>query len=174
MATFQAWGSKWIPQVCYAVTAGSGARRSVPHQAPACRVHGTTSSPPPRFSSSDGIWHRQIEPVPTWRTTAPWQFVRQETAMPVAADPTWHGARREQQRIVGTDISIDIYRKAVADVGKNLSALARRSGQLRPYVRPVTRHLPLAIIGVRVCVRHQSVWRAQGTDVVTVSPELSN
>jgi hypothetical protein len=37
-----------------------------------------------------------------------------------------------------------------------------RSGQLRPYVRPVARRLPLAIMGVRVRVRHQSVWRARG------------
>lgn len=61
MATFQAKGPKWIPQVRYAVTAGHGARRSVPHQAPARRVHGTPPLPPPQFSSSDGIWHRQIE-----------------------------------------------------------------------------------------------------------------
>jgi len=41
--------------------------------------------------------------------------------------------------------------------------VSERSGQLRPYVRPVARHWPLAIMGVRVRVRHQSVWRARGT-----------
>jgi hypothetical protein len=41
--------------------------------------------------------------------------------------------------------------------------VSERSGQLRPYVRPVSRRLPLAIMGVRLRVRHQSGWRAQGT-----------
>src|SRR6476646_6081509 len=52
------------------VTAGHGAWRSVPHQAPARRVHGTPPLPPPHFSSSDGIWHRQIELALSWCTTA--------------------------------------------------------------------------------------------------------
>jgi hypothetical protein len=51
-------------------------------------------------------------------------------------------------------------------------SMGQRSGQLRPYVRPVTRHSPLAIMGVRVRVRHQSVWRAQGTRLLTVLPDL--
>lgn len=50
--------------------------------------------------------------------------------------------------------------------------VAERTGQLRPYVRPVTRLLPLAIMGVRMRVRHQSVGRAQGTRLLTVLPEL--
>ena len=54
---------------------------------------------------------------------------------------------------------------AMIDVGE-------RSGQLRPYVRPATRHSPLAIMGVRVRVRHQSVWRARGTRLLTVLPEF--
>jgi len=29
-----------------------------------------------------------------------------------------------------------------------------KSGQLRPYVRPVARRMPLAIMGVRLRVRH--------------------
>jgi hypothetical protein len=37
-------------------------------------------------------------------------------------------------------------REALSDVGE-------RSGQVRPYVRPVARHLPLAIMGVRMRVR---------------------
>jgi hypothetical protein len=52
--------------------------------------------------------------------------------------------------------------------------VGERSGQLRPYVRPVARRLPLAIMGVRLRVRHQSPWRAQGTKASTVLPELSN
>jgi len=35
-------------------------------------------------------------------------------------------------------------------------------GRVRPYVRPVTRHRPLAIMGVRIRVRHQSAERARG------------
>src|SRR5271163_1825850 len=48
----------------------------------------------------------------------------------------------------------------------------KRTGQLRPYVRPVMRHLPLAIMGVRLRVRHQSVGRAQGTGLLSVLPKL--
>jgi hypothetical protein len=48
----------------------------------------------------------------------------------------------------------------------------KRTGQLRPYVRPVMRHLPLAIMGVRLRVRHQSQWRAQGTFIIPVLPKL--
>jgi hypothetical protein len=48
----------------------------------------------------------------------------------------------------------------------------KRTGQLRPYVRPVMRHLPLAIMGVRLRVRHQSVGRAQGTLLLSVLPKL--
>jgi hypothetical protein len=44
-------GGRWIPQVRYAVTAGPGARRLVPHQVPARRVHGAPPSPPPQFAS---------------------------------------------------------------------------------------------------------------------------
>jgi hypothetical protein len=43
-----------------------------------------------------------------------------------------------------------------------LLGVGRGSGQLRPYVRPVARRVPLAIMGVRSRVRHQSDWRAQG------------
>jgi len=52
--------------------------------------------------------------------------------------------------------------------------VGERSGQLRPYVRPVARHLPLAIMGVRMRVRHQSVGRARATQLLTVLPELLN
>jgi len=50
-------------------------------------------------------------------------------------------------------------------------SVRRRSGQLRPYVRPVARRSPLAIMGVRVRVRHQSVWRARGTRLLTGLPD---
>jgi hypothetical protein len=36
----------------------------------------------------------------------------------------------------------------------------------------VARHLPLAIMGVRMRVRHQSCRRARGTTFFPVSPEL--
>src|SRR3984957_9664627 len=50
--------------------------------------------------------------------------------------------------------------------------VGERSGQLRPYVRPVARHLPLAIMSVRMRVRHQSVGRAEGARLLPVLPEL--
>jgi hypothetical protein len=61
--------------------------------------------------------------------------------------------------------SHDVRRQGPLSVGE-------RSGQLRPYVRPVARRVPLAIMGVRVRVRHQSVWRARGTRLLTVLPDF--
>ena len=60
------------------------------------------------------------------------------------------------------------------DVRKRRGPLSvgERSGQLRPYVRPVARRVPLAIMGVRVRVRHQSVWRARGSRLLTVLPDF--
>src|ERR687893_2824804 len=52
-------------------------------------------------------------------------------------------------------------------------SVGERSGQLRPYVRPVARRSPLAIMGVRVRARRQSGSRARGTTPSTASPELS-
>jgi hypothetical protein len=46
-------------------------------------------------------------------------------------------------------------------------------GRLRPYVRPVVRRLPLAIMGVRRRVRHQSPTRARSTLASSALPELS-
>ena len=54
-----------------------------------------------------------------------------------------------------------------------LLRVGRGSGQSRPYVRPVVRRVPLAIMGVRLRVRHQSEQRAQGAASCAVSPELS-
>ena len=51
--------------------------------------------------------------------------------------------------------------------------VGERSGRLRPYVRPVARCSPLAIMGVRVRVRRQSGSRARGTTPSTALPELS-
>jgi hypothetical protein len=53
-----------------------------------------------------------------------------------------------------------------------LIVVSEKSGQSRPYVRPVVRWLPLAIMGVRLRVRHQSCRRARGTVFFPVSPEL--
>jgi hypothetical protein len=175
MATCQAKDPKRIPQVRYAVTAGYGARRSVPHQAPARRVHGACPSPPPQFSSSDGIWHRQIEPRLPWCTTARHGIScdKRRPCQSPRSNRTRCKARATANCIYKYQYG-HLCRKVVADVGKNLSALARRSGQLRPYVRPVTRHSPLAIMGVRLRARHRSVRRTRGTQPLTVLPELSN
>jgi hypothetical protein len=46
-----------------------------------------------------------------------------------------------------------------------LIGVGERSGQLRPYVRPVARRQPLAIMGVRACVSGTNlpgVRKAQG------------
>ena len=68
---------------------------------------------------------------------------------------TGHGAAtaklREAPRVRGT-----------AGIEAPIS-VGERSGQLRPYVRPVARRSPLAIMGVRVRVRRQSGSRARGT-----------
>jgi hypothetical protein len=49
-----------------------------------------------------------------------------------------------------------------------------RSGQSRSYVRPALRLVlvPLAIMGVRMRVRHQATARARGTSHYPVLPEL--
>jgi hypothetical protein len=70
---------------------------------------------------------------------------------------------RDEYKLVHTDADmterlmeeLDFRQKSPLSVGE-------RSGQLRPYVRPVARRSPLAIMGVRLRVRHQSVWRARG------------
>ena len=46
------------------------------------------------------------------------------------------------------------------------------SGQSRPYVRPVPRLPPLAIMGERLRVRHRTARRARSTVGLPVSPEL--
>ena len=51
--------------------------------------------------------------------------------------------------------------------------VGERSGQMHPYVRPVLWGSPLAIMGVRLRVRHQSQSRAQGTKWYAALPELS-
>jgi hypothetical protein len=53
-----------------------------------------------------------------------------------------------------------------------LTVVGERSGQVRPYVRPVVRCLPLAIMGERMRVRHQSLGRALRTSFFPVLPEL--
>jgi hypothetical protein len=56
---------------------------------------------------------------------------------------------------------------------KLVTGVRGRSGQSHPYVRPVTRHPPLAIMDVRMRVRRQSVGRARGTRLSTASPETA-
>ena len=77
---------------------------------------------------------------------------------------SWHPGliSRDASRVQWTGVPSH---EALSDVGE-------RSGQVRPYVRPVARYLPLAIMGVRMRVRHQSFGRARGTNFFPVSPEL--
>jgi hypothetical protein len=125
----------------YALTAGSGARRSVSHRVLARRVHGAPPSLPPQFSSSDGIWHHQIEPSPTWRMTARYG-ISCDKRRP-------HLSPQLQPDMAQGTVIIYVYTvinmtagmlKPWLMVARNClrcSALEKRSGQLRPYVRPV-------------------------------------
>jgi hypothetical protein len=153
----------------------AGARRSVPHQVPARRVHGA----PHRCRRG----FRHLTEFGTVRSSQGALGARHlVTACRATRDG--HASRRSstltQCKACTTAVCIYKYQhgcrytEVMADVGKNLSALARRSGQLRPYVRPVMRHSPLAIMGVRLRARHRSVWRTRGTQLSTVLPELSN
>src|SRR3954467_3632860 len=56
---------------------------------------------------------------------------------------------------------------------KPVSGVGEGAGQLRPYVRPVARRLPLAIMGMRVRVRRQSGGRARCTRLLTASPKTA-
>jgi Transposase domain (DUF772) len=80
----------------------------------------------------------------------------------VGRSPTW---RRPSRRVPGQPCQ------------SSGSAGSRQwtvwSGQVRPYVRPVPRPRPLAIMGVRSRARHQSERRARGAAKSTVSPGLS-
>ncbi len=57
---------------------------------------------------------------------------------------------------------------------KPVTRVRGRSGQPRPYVRPAARHLPLAIMGVRMRVRRHSPSRAQGTPRSAALPETAS
>jgi len=63
--------------------------------------------------------------------------------------------------------------RSVQAIPTSPAGVAERSGQVRPYVRPVARPMPLAIMGVRSRARHQSERRARGAAKSTVSPGLS-
>ena len=87
--------------------------------------------------------------MPTWRTTAHHGIAcdkRRPCQSPRVQLGTVQGASDRGLYIYQYRY---LYSKTVTDVGKKLLALVRRSGQLRPYVRPVMRHSPLAIMGVR-------------------------
>ena len=57
---------------------------------------------------------------------------------------------------------------------KPVAGVHGRSGQPRPYVRPAARHLPLAIMGVRMRVRRHSPSRARGTPRSAALPETAS
>jgi hypothetical protein len=83
----------------------------------------------------------------------------------------WHGSLifRDASRVQWMG---DVPPCGLAFLYEPLIDIGESSVQLRPYVRPVLRHLPLAIMGVRMRVRLQSVGRAQGTRLLPVLPEL--
>jgi hypothetical protein len=68
---------------------------------------------------------------------SPWHLMRQKMAAYAAAGSIWRGARREQQYRIYKWQYVHRYTEVTADIGKNRSALEKRSGQMRPYVRPV-------------------------------------
>jgi hypothetical protein len=80
------------------------------------------------------------------------------------SSPHRHECRRAVRSSVALE-EIQLQQSAMRDSG--------RSGQERPYVRPVARLKPLAIMGVRLRARHQSQPRARGATCYTVLPEPS-
>jgi hypothetical protein len=88
--------------------------------------------------SSDGIRHCQLEPMPTSRPLLAMAFraTRDSYTCRRSSNLARCKARVTAKRIYRPQ-SICRYTEAIADVGKNLSASEKRSGQLRPYVRPV-------------------------------------
>ena len=113
--------------------------------------------------------------------------VRCRPAPPGQLDGLMWTAGARQRISLRLDASIGLTRHGAAAAGlrqaprrRGISGLeapigvGERSGRLRPYVRPVARRLPLAIMGVRVRVRRQSGSRARGTRASTASPELSD
>jgi hypothetical protein len=81
-------GPKRIPQVRYAVTSGPAARRSVPHQAPARRVHGTTHRRLRNFRHLTVFGTVRSSQDPPGARLRGMAFRATETAMPVAVAPT--------------------------------------------------------------------------------------
>jgi hypothetical protein len=156
------------------ITAGHGAWCSVLHQAPACRFMAGAHCRLRNFrqlTEFDTVRSNQCLPSARLHTVA-----LRATTDGHASRRGFNRARCEAQATAGCRYRYQywhLYSKAVTDVGKNLAALARGSGQLRPYVRPVMRHSPLAIMGVRLRVRHRSLSRARSTDACAVLPELS-
>ena len=90
---------------------------------------------------TDGIWHRQVEPRPTW-CRASRHDISCDKRRPRLSP------QLQPDMAQGTIMTDGIYNyqydcpytEAMADVGKKLSTLfsiGEKSGQLRPYVRPV-------------------------------------
>ena len=104
-------------------------------------------------------------PIATSRNDAGTRSFRHGSESPSA------GCRRWSRRC-RIDTSVSRARPSPFADQQSPVGVRKRSGQLRPYVRPVVRHLPLAIMGVRFRVRHQSSQRARGTCFFPVLPEL--
>ena len=141
------------------VAAGHGARRSLCH-VPAPRVPpGARPTVPSQFSSLTEFGTIRSGPRLTRGTTP-----RHDISLRATRDS--HASRRSSNltRCKALVIAICIYNcrhrcrytEVIADVGKNLSALARRSVSRALMSDLLMRASSLAIMGVRVRVRHQT------------------
>jgi hypothetical protein len=154
-----AWG-------CYPVAAGACRTHTVPRQAPACPLHGGITLRPLQFPSSDGIRHCRFEQMLAWRTTARYDIScdkrRSYLSPQVQPGAVQSTSNSRVYLSIGINIPVGIRKPWLmpARTCPRCSALQRRSGQLRPYVRPLTRHSPLAIMGVRLRARHRSIYLA--------------
>ena len=143
-------------------------RQPVPARVPAARHHRAGAGPlvayvdgrgaPTDFSFASAPCgasqaSRRLELPPAFRTLA---------RSCVGRSPT---RRRPSRQVLGRP------RQASGSAGSRQRTVW--SGQVRPYVRPVARPMPLAIMGVRSRARHQSERRARGAAKSTVSPGLS-
>ena len=118
-------------------------------------------------ASAGGASMASTHPLPR---RAPWHMSFQQSASTVSAPMRLHRVLDRLLTITVRGLS------GLAHGGRCATApgaVCRRtlgnSGQSRPYVRPVSRRLPLAIMGVRLRARHHSVRRARGTRLIGIA-----
>jgi len=92
-------------------------------------------------------------------------------AVPDHTTLMWTALGRQRLSVLSQHSRVPLHSLCFPD--ELLLGVGRGSGQSRPPIRPVVRRVPLAIMGVRSRVRHQSEQRAQGAASYAVSPELS-